>query len=203
MSAPLAPLVVTVHFDFASSLCCVAHRVMERIVARTASLGLALRWSPLDLTRLGPWVRGVEVPAARRAHARAVAEALGVSVPVPRVWPDSRAAGAAAILAEAAGREASWRERVFSALFDEGREVGGEAAVQALAADLGWRLDAAALHEAHGELEARTLEAADAEVTGVPTFMLGRWPFGGIQTDDTMLRVLERFAARARRGELA
>lgn len=197
------PLVVPVHYDFASSLCCVAHRVMQRLAARTEALGVALRWTPLDLTALGPWRRGAEVPEPRLRNARRVARELGVPVAPPRVWPDSRRAGAAAILAEAEGREASWRERVFSALFDEGRSVATAEQVCALAAELGWRPDPEALGGALDELEARTHAAAEAEVTGVPTFMLGRWPFGGIQTEDTMLRVLERFAARARRGELA
>jgi hypothetical protein len=40
-------------------------------------------------------------------------------------------------------------------------------------------------------------------VTGVPTFMLGRWPFGGIQQQDTMRMVLERFASRCREGTLS
>ena len=39
-------------------------------------------------------------------------------------------------------------------------------------------------------------------MSGVPTFMLGAWPFGGIQSDDTMLRVLERFATKARSGDV-
>lgn len=197
------PLEVPVHFDFASALCCVAHRVMERLADRTAELELRLRWTPIDLTRIGPWQRGAPVPEPRLRNARRVAEELAVPVAPPRRWPDSRDAGAAAILAEGSGREAAWRERVFSALFDEGRDVEGPEAVRALAADLGWELDPAALRGARAELLARTVHAADAMVTGVPTFMLGSWPFGGIQSEDTMLRVLSRFAARARRGELA
>ncbi len=31
--------------------------------------------------------------------------------------------------------------------------------------------------------------------------VLGKWPFGGIQTDETMLSILGRFAARRRGGE--
>ena len=51
------------------------------------------------------------------------------------------------------------------------------------------------------ELVARTRHAHAQEVTGVPNFMLGSWPFGGIQTDETMLSILGRFAARRRMGE--
>jgi 2-hydroxychromene-2-carboxylate isomerase len=196
-------LLVPVHFDFASSLCCVAHRVMQRLAAPIAELGVTLRWTPIDLTRLGPWRRGAVVPELRLRNARRVARELDVPVAPQRVWPDSRRAAAAAILSEGTPREESWRERVFTALYDEGRSVERARDVRALARELGWDPDPRALEGALEELETRTLLAADAMVTGVPTFMLGRWPFGGIQSDETMLRILERFASRARRGELA
>jgi hypothetical protein len=32
--------------------------------------------------------------------------------------------------------------------------------------------------------------------------MLGTWPFGGIQTEDTMKRVLERYVRKLRAGEI-
>jgi predicted DsbA family dithiol-disulfide isomerase len=60
-----------------------------------------------------------------------------------------------------------------------------------------------AIAEARGRLETRTTLAAQEMVTGVPTFMLGRWPFGGIQQQDTMRMVLERFASRSREGGLS
>ena len=107
------------------------------------------------------------------------------------------------ILLSTAGQGFSWRERAFCAFFEEGRPPEDAEAVCRLAAELGWALDPAALRSARRELEARTVAAAEAMVTGVPTFVLGGWPFGGIQSEDSMLRVLERFAARTRRGELA
>jgi predicted DsbA family dithiol-disulfide isomerase len=70
--------------------------------------------------------------------------------------------------------------------------------VEALAKELGLSLDASALARAGDELEARTRRAHAQEVSGVPNFMLGEWPFGGIQSDDTMLSILGRFAARRR-----
>jgi predicted DsbA family dithiol-disulfide isomerase len=49
------------------------------------------------------------------------------------------------------------------------------------------------------ELDDRTVIAREAEVTGVPTFMLGSWPLGGIQDERSMRLILERFAARQRK----
>jgi predicted DsbA family dithiol-disulfide isomerase len=198
-SAQAGPLRVRVHYDFASTLCYVAHRALARLEARIATLGIELAWTPLDLARLtGPWRAGAEVDALRRDNAARVADELGVDVRVPRIWPDGRALGAAALLAEQAGRAASWRERAFSAVFEEGRlAVGPDDAVR-LAAELGLALSPAAVQDALLVLDAATERAREEQVTGVPTFMLGTWPFGGIQSDDTMLRVLERFAQRAR-----
>jgi predicted DsbA family dithiol-disulfide isomerase len=193
------PLHVRVHYDFASTLCYVAHRALARLAAPIAALGVELTWTPLDLARLaGPWRAGAEVDELRRGNAARVAEELGVPVRVPRLWPDGRALGAAALLAEPLGRGASWRERAFTAVFEEGRLAVGADEAARLAGELGLALSAAAVREALASLAVATERAREEQVTGVPTFMLGAWPFGGIQNDDTMLRVLERFARKAR-----
>jgi predicted DsbA family dithiol-disulfide isomerase len=195
---------VPVHYDFASTLCYVAHRVMARMAPDLDAFALELVWTPIDLSRLiGPYQAGELVPEVRRANAARVAEELAVPVSVPTTWTDSRTLHAAALIAEDAGREASWRERVFTALFEEGRDPEPEGAVDALARDLGLELPPTALEGALHELDRRTEAAREAMVTGVPTFMLGSWAFGGIQTEDTMRHILGRHATRAREGSLA
>lgn len=198
MSAAQA-LRVRVHYDFASTLCYVAHRALARIAEPIAALGIEFAWTPLDLTRLvGGRLPGAEIGELRRSNAARVAEELGVPVQAPRVWPDVRALGAAALLAEPLGRGASWRERAFCAVFEEHRLVLDAADATRLARELALELAPAAIEAALAELDLATARARQEFVTGVPTFMLGAWPFGGIQSDDTMLRVLERFAQKAR-----
>jgi predicted DsbA family dithiol-disulfide isomerase len=97
-------------------------------------------------------------------------------------------------------REPTWRERVFSAVYEEGRDLDA-ASVDALARELALDIDARGLARGLDELEMRTRTAARESVTGVPNFMLGGWPFGGIQTDDTMLSILGRYAAKQRREQ--
>jgi len=190
---------VRVYYDFASTLCYVAHRALARLAEPIAELGIALDWSPLDLTRLvGGHRAGAAIHELRRANAARVAEELNVAVQVPRVWPEARALGAAALLAEPLGRGASWRERAFSAVFEEHALVLDAAGAARLAGELALELAPAAIEAALATLDANTARAREEQVTGVPTFMLGAWPFGGIQSDDTMLRVLGRFAAKAR-----
>jgi predicted DsbA family dithiol-disulfide isomerase len=197
------PLRIPVHYDFASTICYVAHRVMERMTPTLEELELELCWTPLDLAALCGYPRGAEVPEARRANALRVAEELRVPLRAPGLWLDSREAAAAAIAAEPTRGEASWRERVFSAVFEEGRGDLDADTVRSLAGDLGRDLTGADLTSGREELQRRTEQAARAQVTGVPTFMLGSWPFGGIQQEDTMRHILTRYSRKARAGQLS
>ncbi len=192
------PLPVRVYYDFASTLCYVAHRRLGELAPRIADLGIELVWSPLELSRLLGYRPGAPIEDARRANAARVAAELEVPVRVPRVWPDVHRLSAAATLAEPLGRGPSWRERAFTAVFEEGIVEADDATVQRLARDIALELSAAALAAAAEPLATACESAREAGVTGVPTFMLGRWPFGGIQSDDTMLHVLERYANKAR-----
>ena len=194
-----APLRVRLDYDFASSLCYVAHRAMQRLAPELAELGVELDWSPIDLTLISGWQRGAELDAERRANLTRVSSELRVPLLIPRVWIDSRRAHAMALcLADA--HEETWREVVWSSIYEAGRWPTDET-LGDLARELGLELDPARVARAADELVARTRRAHAQEVTGVPNFMLGSWPFGGIQTDETMLSILGRFAARRRAGE--
>ncbi|MEN8159973.1 MAG: DsbA family protein [Myxococcota bacterium] len=196
------PLTVRVHYDFASTLCYVGHRRLAELAPRIGDLGIELVWSPLELSRLLGYRPGAPLDDARRENAARVAAELGVPVRVPRIWPDVHRLATAAWVAEPLGRGASWRERAFTAVFEEGLVEADDDTVLRLARDVALELAPAALETADEPLAAACEDAREAGVTGVPTFMLGRWPFGGIQSDDTMLHVLERFARRAREDRL-
>lgn len=193
---------VPVYYDFASSLCYVAHRVSGRLEADLTELEIELAWSPLDLASLLGIQRGAELLPARRENAARVAGELGVPVTVPRLWMDSRAALAAAQALGETPQAATWRERVWSEVYEVGHPVESVDAVCTLAADLGFDLSPSDLAEATSGVERVTFEASQAMVTGVPTFMLGEWAFGGIQEDTTMRAILRRFAERRRDGRM-
>ncbi len=203
MTPAVEPLRIPVHYDFASTICYVAHRVAERIRPALDELAVELDWTPIDLTRITGYPREAPVKPARRDHARCVGENLGVRVEPPQVWWDSRSAGAAALLMRRHGRDAGWRERIWTALFEERRAAPDAAEAVAWARDLDVELDERELARALEDLERRTLAALDEQVTGVPTFMLGGWPVGGIQTDETMIQMLGRYAHRVRQGSRA
>ncbi|MGH0037679.1 MAG: DsbA family protein [Myxococcota bacterium] len=215
-----SPIAVTLYYDFASSIAYVAHRVMERMGPDLDALGLELRWQAIDLARLAGWSRGGTIDAVRRQNALRVARELGVELRLPGVWLDSRRVNAAAHLIEDPSRQAAWRERVWSAIFEQGRDVGHPDEWSELAgglpelavskAPLAGRAgptggdepsqagDGAPLHSGLAALEAATRHAVERGVNGVPTFMLGRWPFGGIQEEDTMRSILGRYVRKLR-----
>lgn len=189
---------VPVVYDFASTLCYVAHRVMQRMAGDLDELSLVLDWTPVDLARMTGWTRGAVVEGPRRDNALRVARDLGVTLRMPAIWVDSREVNAVALALAGHEREPTWRERVFSAIYEEGRIPDEGDFVESLGRELD--LDARSLcGDAHiAALDDATRRAHEAEVTGVPTFMLDRWPFGGIQEIATMRSLLGRWAAKKR-----
>lgn len=188
-------MLVPVYFDFASTLCYVAHRVMERMAADLVELDITLDWRPTDLSLITGWRRGVPVPPERRANAQRVAQDLAVPAIIPTRWLDSRAAHAVALALIGTRKEATWRERVWSAIFEEGRDISEPGEVERIAAEIGLDVTVVDLDKPD-RLDADTRRAQSIGVTGVPTFLLGEWPMGGIQDDATMKSLFERVRKR-------
>ena len=136
----------------------------------------------------------------RRENVLRVSRELAVPLRTPARWMDSRPAMAVALALAGTDAEPAWRERVWSGVYDEARSLDDAGELGRLAADLGLDQKAVELGNRTDALELCTLECIDADVTGVPTFMLDGWPIGGIQTDETMRSLLGRYAARMRDG---
>lgn len=194
----MKPLVVPVHYDFASTICFVAHRVMERV--ELDDIGVKLRWEPLDLGFMMRWKPGSPVEGPRRENALRVARELGVELQMPGAWLASRPALVLAQALAGTPGEVAWRERVFSAAYEQGRDIGAPEELERMARDLGIDASAAFDPEGSARLEQLTRAAADDAVTGLPTFMLAGLPIGGIQEAHTMRRMLARYAERQREG---
>lgn len=192
-------LTIPVYYDFSSTLCYVAHRVMQRLASDLDTLEIELEWRPLDLTRITGWKRGAVMDQARRDEVIATARALQAPARMPAHWLDSRPAHAIALALGGGDKESAWRERVWSAVFEEGRDIGSADELAAIAADLGLDAEHLASSRHLDRLEALTNAAREAGVQGVPTFMLGEWPMGGIQEDDTMRALLSRYVRKLNR----
>jgi 2-hydroxychromene-2-carboxylate isomerase len=194
------PLRVPVFYDLASTIAYVAHRVLGDMASDLDALGVTLAWQPIDVAPLLGAMRGALIPPERRENALRVARDLGVPVRAPTIWLDARRANAALLGLRDDPREPALRERLWSAVFEEGVDPGAPGEVERLATQLGVTLDERALARAEDELDDRTRMAHGLGVTGVPTLMLGDWPVGGIQSRDTMRLLIGRWAAKQPKG---
>ena len=197
LSAMVERYPLDVHYDFASTICFVAHRVLGRLAGRIDEIGVDLRWRPLDLTQITGWRRGARVAGPGRENALRVARELQVPVQMPGSWIDSRAASALALaLVDRPAKEAVWRERVWSGVYEEGRDIGDPQELRAVAAEVG-------LEDLPGgsgtALEEETQRAREAGLGAVPSFMVDQWAMGGIQDDESMVKFFERFVRKRRR----
>jgi predicted DsbA family dithiol-disulfide isomerase len=104
-------------------------------------------------------------------------------------------------LAEATGHQYALKERLLKAYFVDGLNVGDPDVLAVCAAEVGMPHDrvSAFLESDDGTAEvAAQLEfAVDAEITGVPTFVIdGRWAIPGAQDPDTIVKVVHRLLER-------
>jgi predicted DsbA family dithiol-disulfide isomerase len=107
-------------------------------------------------------------------------------------------------LSEATGHQYALKERLLQAYFVDGLNVGDPDVLAECAADVGMPADRvrAFLDSDDGteEVAAQLAFAAEAEITGVPTFVIdGKWAIPGAQDPDTLVKVVHRLLER--RGE--
>jgi len=188
---------IRVYYDFASTLCYVTHRVLSRVEPEIADLGVVLEWRPIDLTMASPWHRGDSFRDDIRAAVRNTALTLGVDVEMPDPWLDSRPASHVALCAPTPAAEARWRREVFDTFFERrtprltpdlirlARELTGLETIPD--PELGFE-----------RVEESTNEAIALGVTGVPSFLLDNWLFGGVYDGETMVSVLRQLSAQYR-----
>ena len=191
-------LTIPVHYDFASTICFVAHRVLERMRADLDAMGVTLEWRAIDIGAVAGWRRGTRVDGPRRDNALRVAAELGVDVRMPGAWLDSRPAHTVVLALAGDAKEPAWRERVWSAVFEEARDIGAPGEVERLAADIDLDPERLPALDDHSRLEAATEAAREAEVIGVPTFHVG-FPLGGIQEPATMKLLFQRWVDKQKR----
>lgn len=196
----MSQVIVPIYYDYASSLCYVAKRVMAQL---DGQLEIALLWKGVQISRRHPgWKNGEMIGDEARGKIFRVARETGVTLRVPERWLDSASALAGAEFAREHGKFAEYHDAVFAAVFEEGKDIGDLHILLNLAEQIG--LPVAELEQAlrAGTFTARVKET-EAEATtfgivGYPTFMLGEFPLIGIQPTETMRLLIQRRIDKAR-----
>jgi len=193
-------IIIPIYYDYASSLCYVAKKVMEQLAGH---LEIELLWKGVQISRrhLG-WKNGEMIGDEARGKIFRVARETGVTVRVPERWLNSAYALEGAEFAREQGQFAAYQDAVFAAAFEEGKDIGDLTLILSLAEHIG--LWPAGLEQAlkAGTFTARVkeneAEAASFGVVGYPTFLLGAFPLIGIQPAETMRLLIRRYIDQTR-----
>ncbi|MBI3796711.1 MAG: DsbA family protein [Deltaproteobacteria bacterium] len=196
----MSQVIVPIYYDYASSLCYVAKKVMEQL---DGQLEIALVWKGVQISRRHQgWKNGEMIGDEARGKIFRVAQETGVGLRLPQRWLDSAYALEGAEFAREQGKFAAYHTVVFAAAFEEGKDISALPTLLRLAegiglpvAELEHALKTGALTERIKENET---EAATFGIVGYPTFMLGAFPLIGIQPAETMRLLIQRYVDKAR-----
>jgi hypothetical protein len=144
-----------------------------------------------------PWDRGDSFRPDIRSAVRNTGLALGIDVEMPDPWLDSRPASQVALALRTAEDEARWRDRVFTTFFDR-KTPQLTPELLGLARELTGSPSIADPAQGFGSVEECTREAIALGVTGVPSFLLDNWLFGGVYDDELMVSILRQLSEQYR-----
>ena len=191
-------VIVPIYFDYASSLCYVAKKIMEQLHGK---LAIELLWKGVQISRRHQgWKNGEMIGDEVKGKIFRVARETGVTLQVPNHWLDSSYALEGAEFAREHGKFNAYHDLIFAAVFEHGKDIGNLPTLLDLAASLG--LPEKELEQAlkTGALTAKVkeseTEATTFGVVGYPTFMLGEFPLVGIQPAETMRLLIQRYVEK-------
>lgn len=191
-------IVVPVYFDYASTLCYIAWRIVGQL---ERELDFSALWKGVPIALRNYRSRpGLPLGELELGKIRNVAAEAGVAVEAPVRWLDSDKALQGSELAREAGAFAAYHDAVFRAAFEERAEIADLGLLSTIAAHAG--LDPACFRDEleRGRMAARIAankdEADRFSALGYPSFILGDFPLTGIQPIETMRMLLARFIER-------
>ncbi len=196
----MSKVLIPIYYDFASSLCYVAKKVMERL---DGQLDIELLWKGVQIARRHEgWKNGEMIGAEAKGKIFRVARETDVALRVPDRWRDSAKALEGVEFAKDHNKFAEYHHTLFTAVYEEGMDIGDRATLLALvegiglpAAEFEQALQAGTFTERVKETEA---EATTFGIVGYPTFMLGEFPLIGIQPVETMRLMIQRYIDKSR-----
>jgi predicted DsbA family dithiol-disulfide isomerase len=138
-------------------------------------------------------------------HLRALFERDGLRFNPPAVMPNSRAALRVTELARDRGLHRPVHDRLMAALWDEGRDLGRNGDLAALAVEAGLHegeVDGVLAGDAYADrVAASTMQAQSLGITGIPAFVLDRRLLVlGAQPREVFEQALAELASEAEQG---
>ncbi len=191
----MAPVVVPIFFDYASTLCYIAWRITAQL---EAELGFDALWKGVPIALRDFRLRGGRglLPSELNKIAIVCAE-TGISVVPPKRWLSSDASLQGAELAREAGLFPAYHEAVFRAAFEQRLDIGDLEVLAELAERAGLERGRFLADIRSGRMASKVAahknEADRFSALGYPTFMLGDFPLIGIQPIETMRMILRRY----------
>jgi predicted DsbA family dithiol-disulfide isomerase len=189
------PITIPIYFDYASTLCYIAWRIVREL---EAELGFETMWKGVPIALRDHRAKaGRTLGELERQKVLMVAAETGIPVAPPAQWIDSTAALEGSEVARDAGVFRIYHDAVFRAAFEDRVDIAQPSVLDAIAAQAG--LDIAGFRAAVDSrsmaprIEAHRHEADEFSALGYPTFILGDYPLIGIQPIETMRQVIARF----------
>jgi len=194
----MSKVVIPIYFDYASTLCYVAWRIVSDL---EHELEFEALWKgvPIRLRDSASRPGNALGPIERAKVINVIAE-TGVQVMPPERWIDSDAALQGAELARAANAFAAYHAAVFRAAFELRRDIADTNVLTEIATGVG--IDRDAFRDGLlGRRMAQRIAEHKAEADrfsalGYPAFILGDFPLIGIQPIETMRMLIRRFIDR-------
>jgi predicted DsbA family dithiol-disulfide isomerase len=196
----MANVIIPIYYDYASSLCYVAKKVMEQLQGK---LEIELLWKGVQIARRHQgWKNGEMIRDEVKGKIFRVARETGVTLRVPDHWLDSSCALEGAEFAKEHGKFTEYHDAIFKTIFEDGQDIGDLPTLLGLAERVGlspMELEAALRDGTFTSRVKETEEEARTfQVVGYPTFMLGGFPLIGIQPAETMRLLIQRYVEKAR-----
>ncbi len=197
-------VVIPVYYDYASTLCYIAWRIVGEL---ERELGFKALWKGVPIAlRLGMVRSGRALTQAERAKIMMVAAETGVDVVIPERWVDSQLALEGAEIAREKGVFDAYHAAVFDAFCQHGRDISQPEVLVELAQHVGLEprqfLADLLSHRMAPRLLTHKLEADRFSAVGYPSFLLGEFALIGVQHIDTMRLLFKRFIELRSQQEL-
>jgi predicted DsbA family dithiol-disulfide isomerase len=191
----MAKTIIPIYFDYASTLCYVAWRIVSEL-ERELDFEPLWKGVPIRLRDGNSRPGNALGPIERMKVLNVVAE-TGVQVTAPEHWIDSDAALQGSELAREGRVFAAYHAGVFRAAFEQRRDIAKLDLLADIAASAG--IDATRFAEGlrdrrmQSRIAEHKIEADSVAAIGYPAFILGSYPLIGIQPIETMRLLIRRF----------